>query len=114
MSTYIRTRARDYARQWALGRNPHYADYSTQRGGGLGGYCPNVVSQWLYAGGGPMGDGWCGSKQHSTRGWVDAQHVRRYIQFCAWATRCDRNELGWGDLVFGIIAGQAIHAMIVT
>jgi len=41
--------ALDYARQWALARNPAYADYET-----LGGDCTSFMSQILIAGGAPM------------------------------------------------------------
>jgi hypothetical protein len=40
--------AANYARTWALSRNPEYADYSGQ---GAGGDCTNFVSQAMYAGG---------------------------------------------------------------
>lgn len=46
---YDRAAAVDYARQWALSRNPEWADYS-----GSGGNCQNFVSQCLLAGGIPM------------------------------------------------------------
>jgi hypothetical protein len=38
-----------YAEQWALGRNPAYADFSE-----LGGDCTNFVSQCVFAGSGVM------------------------------------------------------------
>ncbi|MCL2195589.1 MAG: amidase domain-containing protein [Oscillospiraceae bacterium] len=41
--------ALDYARRWALARNPAYADYET-----LGGDCTAFMSQILIAGGAPM------------------------------------------------------------
>ena len=42
---YNRERALDYARRWALSRNPLFRDYT-----GFGGNCTNFVSQAVYAG----------------------------------------------------------------
>ena len=42
---YIRERAVEYARRWALNRNPLFNDYT-----GIGGNCTNFVSQSIYAG----------------------------------------------------------------
>jgi hypothetical protein len=42
---YNRQSALAYARQWALGRNPAYLDFTN-----IGGDCTNFVSQVLYAG----------------------------------------------------------------
>jgi|GEM_PF-849825 len=46
---YDREKATSYARQWALSRNPSYADYSSLPSDG--GDCTNFVSQSLRAGG---------------------------------------------------------------
>ncbi|MCL2532227.1 MAG: amidase domain-containing protein [Oscillospiraceae bacterium] len=48
--------ALDYARQWALARNPNYADFED-----LGGDCTAFMSQILIAGGASM--------NHSPNGW---------------------------------------------
>ena len=42
---YNRLRAVEYARRWALSRNPLFPDYT-----GRGGDCTNFVSQAIYAG----------------------------------------------------------------
>jgi len=42
---YLRNRALEYARTWALSRNPLFIDYT-----GQGGNCTNFVSQCVYAG----------------------------------------------------------------
>ncbi len=44
-SEYNRENALEYARQWALGRNPLFSNYT-----GLGGDCTNFASQVIYAG----------------------------------------------------------------
>lgn len=46
---YNRDNAVNYARKWALGRNPVYLDFEE-----LGGDCTNFVSQCVHAGGIPM------------------------------------------------------------
>lgn len=46
---YDRDAAVRYAQDWALSRNPKYADFHT-----MGGDCTNFVSQCLYAGGHEM------------------------------------------------------------
>ena len=43
---YNRARAVEYARRWAMGRNPLFVDFT-----GIGGNCTNFVSQCLLAGG---------------------------------------------------------------
>jgi len=42
---YNREKAVEYAKRWALDRNPEYYDYSQ-----IGGNCTNYVSQCVYAG----------------------------------------------------------------
>lgn len=42
---YNRAAAMEYAKRWALGRNPAYLDYEK-----LGGDCTNFASQCIYAG----------------------------------------------------------------
>ena len=44
---YDRKSAVEYARKWALGRNPNFADFNE-----MGGDCTNFISQCLLAGGG--------------------------------------------------------------
>lgn len=46
---YDRQAAVEYARKWALGRNPDYFDFSD-----LGGDCTNYASQCVFAGSGVM------------------------------------------------------------
>ena len=46
---YRREAALQYAKQWALGRNPRYYNFEE-----LGGDCTNFASQCIYAGSGVM------------------------------------------------------------
>ena len=47
--SYDRARAVEYARKWALSRNPLFVDFT-----GQGGNCTNFVSQCIFAGSGVM------------------------------------------------------------
>ncbi len=49
VNEFNRAAAVDYARKWALSRNPNFFDYSS-----IGGDCTNFISQILYAGCGVM------------------------------------------------------------
>lgn len=81
-SGYNRSAAAAYATQWALGRNPQYANFEN-----LGGDCTNFISQCLYAGGIPMHTGspllnsnWfyiTSSNRSST--WTGANNFRQYL-----------------------------------
>ena len=54
---YNRAAALEYAKRWALGRNPSYLDFEK-----MGGDCTNFASQCIYAG--------CGVMNHTeTFGW---------------------------------------------
>ena len=53
---YDRQKAVEYAKRWAMGRNPVYYDFEH-----IGGDCTNFVSQCLYVG--------CGEMNYSTDGW---------------------------------------------
>ena len=46
---YDRNNAVEYAKRWALSRNPRYYDFH-----GIGGDCTNFASQCIYAGAGVM------------------------------------------------------------
>ncbi|HMF58462.1 MAG TPA: amidase domain-containing protein [Pyrinomonadaceae bacterium] len=47
---FDRTKAVQYATQWALGRNPDFPNYSYNAGGDD---CSNFISQVMLAGAGP-------------------------------------------------------------
>ena len=46
---YRREAAVEYAKKWAMGRNPRYLDFEN-----FGGDCTNFASQCIYAGSGIM------------------------------------------------------------
>ena len=76
---YDRKKAVDYARKWALKRNPKYFNFS-----GLGGDCANFASQCLYAGGGVMNYkplfGWYyNSASDRTPSWSGVQYLYNFL-----------------------------------
>ena len=76
---YSRARAVEYARRWALDRNPLYYDYT-----GIGGNCTNFVSQCVYAGSCTMNYtpvyGWYYlSAAERTASWTGVQYFYNFI-----------------------------------
>ena len=77
---YARQKAVDYARKWALGRNPHYYSFA-----GEGGDSANFVSQCLYAGAGVMdnaspGGGWYYiNAKNCAPAWSSAKYLNRFL-----------------------------------
>lgn len=77
--SYNRESAVDYAKKWALSRNPQYYNFD-----GIGGDCTNFASQCLYAGCGVMNYtkdiGWYyNSVNDRAAAWSDAEHFRRFL-----------------------------------
>ena len=100
---YNRDRALQYARRWALDRNPLYYDYT-----GIGGNCTNFVSQCLYAGSCTMNYtpifGWYYlSQAERTASWTGVEYFYNFMignesvgPFCREVTR---GEAQPGDVV---------------
>lgn len=123
---YDRIAAVQYARQWALGRNPKFKDYEN-----WGGNCTNYISQCVNAGGVPMdpyGDNvmkewyWY-SDTNRTPSWTGSQPFFEYFtgnnndntnNFGVYAVEASYNELELGDVVQLIKDGKAYHTMIIT
>lgn len=70
VQSYDRVMARNYARNWALGRNPAYSDYT-----GYGGDCANFVSQCMYEGGMPTSSTW----YKDSLIWIRAVDLHNYM-----------------------------------
>ena len=122
---YNREAAVDYAKKWALGRNPAYKDYEN-----LGGDCTNYISQSIHAGGIPFDHNgeeykkwyWY-SDASRTPSWTSAELLHLYIMsnnnkysqnHGIYARSANYNELELGDLVQLVYNGNAYHTMIVT
>lgn len=123
---YDRTSAVEYARKWALDRNPKYKDYEQ-----WGGDCTNFISQCLYHGKIPLNSRyrdesknwyWYSDKDR-TPSWTGAEPFYQYIinnnnektsNYGIYAKIAKYEELKPGDIVQLIDQGKAHHSMIIT
>lgn len=123
---YNREMAVNYAKTWALGRNPTYQDYEQ-----WGGDCTNFISQCIKAGKIPfdntgndiMKKWYWYSDSKRTPSWTAAEAFYKYIignnnentdSFGVYARMANYNELELGDLVQLVYGGKAYHNMIIT
>lgn len=116
---YHREKAVAYARRWALGRNPAYADFD-----GLGGDCTNFVSQCLYAGAGVMNytreTGWYYvNLSDRAPAWTGVEFFHSFLvnnrSVGPYAAETDRAGLRPGDIVqLGDLRGRWYHTLLVT
>ncbi len=77
---YNRSAAVSYARKWAMGRNPRYADFEK-----MGGDCTNFASQVLHAGGCPMNYtqyGWYyRSMNDRAPAWTSVKYLHKFLAY---------------------------------
>lgn len=118
MSFYNRKLAVEYARKWALSRNPAYYNYDK-----IGGDCTNFISQCLYAGKKEMnyrGYGWYyNSANNKSASWTGVEFLYKFLinnkHEGPRGILIEKNELELGDLIQlsfdGVIFG---HSLIVT
>ena len=120
MALYVRLAAVNYATRWALSRNPAFANF---QGNGGGGDCTNFISQCLYAGGWRMnfwgkyeGLSWYyHSPDDLSKTWASADHFASFLETSNRGQRCSVNELTFGDLVSEELPPNGIrHWMMVT
>ena len=76
---YYRNNAVEYAKRWALSRNPMYYDFH-----GIGGDCTNFASQCIYAGAGVMNYtrdyGWYYiSPDDRSAAWSGVEYLYRFL-----------------------------------
>ena len=76
---YRRDAALEYAKKWAMGRNPRYLDFEH-----FGGDCTNFASQCIYAGSGVMNYtpvmGWYyNSSTDRTPSWTGVQYLYNFL-----------------------------------
>lgn len=116
---YNRDHALEYARRWALDRNPLYYDYT-----GIGGNCTNFVSQCVYAGCCTMNYtpifGWYYLSQgERTASWTGVEYFYNFMvgnrsvgPFCR---EVAMGEVQPGDVVqLGREEGGYYHTLLVT
>ena len=100
---YNRDRAAEYARVWALGRNPAYVNFQ-----GLGGDCTNFASQCVFAGSNVMNYtpvvGWYyNSSSDRSASWSGVQYLFNFLttnrSVGPYAVETDINSIQTGDLI---------------
>lgn len=118
MAFYNRKLAVEYARKWALSRNPDYYNYDK-----IGGDCTNFISQCLYAGKKEMnyrGYGWYyKDANNKSSSWTGVEYLYKFLinnkNEGPRGSLVELNELEIGDIIQlsfnGIIFG---HTLIVT
>ena len=105
LKVYNRKAAVEYARTWALDRNPKYKDYEL-----WGGDCTNFISQCIHAGNIPF--------DHQGRDVFGRYILRNNNENTdnhgIYAVEAEYNELEEGDIIQLIYEGRAFHTMIVS
>ena len=116
---YNREKAVEYARVWAMKRNPAYLDYEK-----LGGDCTNFASQCLYAGSGVMNPtkvtGWYYySSSNRTASWTGVQYLYNFLvgnkSVGPYASVVQPDEVELGDIVqLGQSSGFFYHSPVIV
>lgn len=116
---YNRTLAVDYARKWALGRNPAYYNFEE-----IGGDCTNFASQCIYAGAGVMNYtpvlGWYyNSAYDRTPSWSGVEYLYNFLttnkSLGPHAREVSASEARPGDIVqLGTASGDFYHSPVIT
>lgn len=116
---YDRLRAVEYAKTWALSRNPLFMSFS-----GIGGDCTNFVSQCLYAGSCVMNYtetfGWYYvSASDRAPSWTGVEFFNDFITnnrgLGPYGMEIDADMLSLGDVIqLGMYSKNYYHAMVVT
>lgn len=115
---YNRNKAIEYAKKWALSRNPKYFDFH-----GIGGDCTNFASQCIYAGAGVMNHtkdyGWYYiSPSNRSAAWSGVQYLYRFLTTNESVGPVGRNselsELKLGDVIFLSNGQRLYHTLVVS
>lgn len=116
---YNRQAAYDYARKWALRRNPAYYDFQN-----VGGDCTNFASQCIFAGAGVMNYtptfGWFYvSAANRTPSWTGVEYLYNFLVnnegAGPFAKEAPPDELEVGDIVqLGFATGDFYHSPVVV
>ncbi len=119
MAVYLRDKAVEYARRWALGRNPAYLDFN-----GIGGDCANFMSQCLYAGCGVMNFtplyGWYYiDSEKRTPSWTGVEYQYEFLTgnkgAGPYAVTVDKYDAVPGDIVQLARTGERYtHSALIT
>lgn len=116
---YNRTAAVNYARKWALARNPAYYDFEE-----IGGDCTNFASQCIYAGAGIMNYtpimGWFYNSSYSrSPSWSGVGYLYNFLvsnkSVGPYARVVSASEAMPGDIVqLGTAQGDFYHSPVIT
>lgn len=115
---YNRTLALDYAKKWAMSRNPKFGNFN-----GIGGDCTNFISQCIYAGCPIMNYtkdiGWYYiSMTNRAAAWTGVEFLYRFLttnkSTGPFASQVDVTNLIPGDIIqLGDAANRFYHSLIV-
>lgn len=116
---YDRAAAVEYARRWALSRNPDYYDFEN-----IGGDCTNFASQCVYAGAGVMNwtpvTGWYYvNSSDRTASWTGVEYLYDFLVHNEgagpWAREVSRKDAQHGDIVqLGSSDGHFYHSPVIV
>ena len=115
---YDRLAAADYAKRWALGRNPRYYDFEN-----IGGDCTNFVSQCIFAGCGVMNYtkdiGWYfNSLSDRAAAWTSVDDLYRFLitnqRAGPFGEITDLNHSQIGDIVQLSDGTDFYHSCVIT
>ena len=115
---YNRNNAVEYAKKWALSRNPQYFDFH-----GIGGDCTNFASQCIYAGAGVMNYtrdyGWYYiSSENRSAAWSGVEYLYRFLttnqSVGPVGVDIDLSEIELGDVIFLSNGQRLYHTLVVT
>ena len=116
---YDRGAAVDYARKWALSRNPAFYDFSD-----IGGDCTNFVSQCIYAGAEVMNytkdTGWYYiSSSDRTPSWTGVEYLYDFLinnnSVGPYAIEVPQYEADIGDVIqLGRADGDFYHSLLIV
>lgn len=116
---YNRTAAVEYARKWALTRNPAFYDFEE-----IGGDCTNFASQCIYAGSGVMNYtpvmGWYyNSPYDRTPSWSGVEYLYNFLitnkSVGPYAKIVPASQVLPGDIVqLGTGSGDFYHSPVIT